>query len=98
MSLFNFPTIQDQQTNDLTGLINQIDFAKDSKIASFGAGAQWQDVYTALEEYGVTVPGGRTATVGVGGYMLAGGNNFYSSMVGLACDNIVNYELVLASG
>lgn len=30
--------------------------------------------------------------------MLAGGNNFYSSMVGLACDNIVNYEVVLASG
>lgn len=67
-------------------------------MASIGAGARWQDVYTALETYGVTAPGGRTATVGVGGYMLAGGNNFYSSIVGLACDNVVNFEVVLADG
>lgn len=55
-------------------------------------------MYMALEAYGVTAPGGRTATVGVGGYMLAGGNNFYGSMIGLACDNVLNFEVVLASG
>lgn len=80
------------------GLINQVTYAEDSKVASLGGGARWADAYTALEQYGVTVPGGRTSTVGVGGYVIAGGNNFYSGKVGLACDNVVNFEVVLASG
>lgn len=87
-----------ETNNGSAGLINQVDYAQGSKVASIGAGALWKDVYTALEEYNVTAPGGRTATVGVGGYMLAGGNNFYSGMVGLACDNVVNYEVVTANG
>ncbi|KAH9897446.1 6-hydroxy-D-nicotine oxidase [Xylariomycetidae sp. FL2044] len=80
------------------GLMNKTTYDLDSKIASFGAGSLWQDVYGSLEAYGVTVPGGRTATVGVGGFTLGGGNNFFSGKVGFACDNVVNYEVVLADG
>ena len=33
--------------------------------------------------------------VGVGGYLLGGGLSFLSSQFGLACDSVVNYEVVL---
>jgi len=75
-----------------------IQYSIDTTHVSIGAGALWRDVYAALEPYGVTAPGGRTSTVGVAGFLLGGGNNFFSSKVGLGCDNVVNFELVLASG
>ena len=34
--------------------------------------------------------------VGVGGLLLGGGLSFLSAQHGLACDNVVNYEVVLA--
>lgn len=70
----------------------------DTKTASIGAGALWSDAYAALEKHGVTLPGGRTSTVGVVGFLLGGDNNFFSSNVGLGCDNVVNFEVVLGSG
>ncbi|KAM0816714.1 hypothetical protein AB5N19_02516 [Seiridium cardinale] len=89
--------IHDGVTLDL-GLMNHTEYVAESKIAHIGAGSRWADVYGSLEKYGVTAPGGRTATVGVAGFLTGGGNNFYSSMVGLGCDNVVNFEVVLASG
>ncbi|KAI8311534.1 Bifunctional solanapyrone synthase [Colletotrichum sp. SAR11_59] len=80
------------------GLIREVQYSPDLKIASIGAGALWRDVYSSLEPYGVTAPGGRTSTVGVAGFLTGGGNNFFSAEVGLGCDNVVNFEVVLASG
>lgn len=73
-------------------------FSCKTKVASIGAGALWADAYAALEKYGVTAPGGRSSTVGVAGFLTGGGNNFFSSNVGLGCDNVVNWEVVLADG
>ncbi|KAF7538707.1 hypothetical protein G7054_g2752 [Neopestalotiopsis clavispora] len=89
--------IHDGVTIDL-GLMNKTEYDSDTKVARIQGGSLWQDVYSTLEEFGVTAPGGRTSTVGVGGFTLGGGNNFFSGKVGFACDNIVNYEIVLASG
>ncbi|KAF6812655.1 6-hydroxy-D-nicotine oxidase [Colletotrichum plurivorum] len=80
------------------GLIKQVEYSAETKVASVDAGALWRDVYAALEPFGVTAPGGRTSTVGVAGFLTGGGNNFFSSEVGLGCDNVVNFEVVLASG
>ncbi|KAF6786803.1 6-hydroxy-D-nicotine oxidase [Colletotrichum sojae] len=76
------------------GLIKQVEYSAETKVASVGAGALWRDVYAALEPFGVTAPGGRTSTVGVAGFLTGGGNNFFSSEVGLGCDNVVNFEVV----
>lgn len=44
------------------------------------------------------VPGGRSSTVGVGGFLLGGGVSHYAPRVGLGCDNVVNFQVVLADG
>ncbi|KAH0430792.1 FAD binding domain-containing protein [Colletotrichum camelliae] len=67
-------------------------------IASIGSGARWGDVYTELEKQGVMVTGGREGHVGVGGFLLGGGFAWQSGKHGMACDNVVSYEVVLANG
>ncbi|KAL0933468.1 FAD binding domain-containing protein [Colletotrichum truncatum] len=67
-------------------------------IASIGSGARWGNVYTELEKLGVMVTGGREGHVGVGGFLLGGGFAWQSGKHGLACDNVVSYEVVLANG
>ncbi|KAL4972844.1 hypothetical protein BDW66DRAFT_169148 [Aspergillus desertorum] len=84
-------------TIDLS-LMNSTIYDKEAKVASILPGSHWEAVYKTLEEYDVVVPGGRTGPVGVGGFLLGGGNSFHAARVGLACDNVINYEVVLASG
>ncbi|KAJ8113339.1 hypothetical protein OPT61_g4507 [Boeremia exigua] len=78
--------------------LNKISLAADKKTASFQPGHTWYDIYTALEKDEVTVIGGRVASVGVGGLTLGGGISYFSSQYGLACDNVLSYEVVTASG
>jgi len=80
------------------GLIHTTTFNADTEIASVGSGSRWAEVYAALEPYGVTVAGGRTGTVGVAGFLMGGGNSFYTAEKGFACDTVVNFEVVLATG
>ncbi|KAH8671557.1 FAD binding domain-containing protein [Xylariales sp. PMI_506] len=65
---------------------------------SVGSGAKWGDVFAAVEEYGMSVAGGRVGDVGVSGLLLGGGFSFHSGRYGFACDNVVNYEIVLSNG
>jgi FAD/FMN-containing dehydrogenase len=69
-----------------------------TNIASLGTGARWGNVYADLEKSGVSVTGGREGVVGVGGLLLGGGISWYTARTGFACDSVVNYEVVLASG
>ncbi|KAL3418333.1 FAD binding domain-containing protein [Phlyctema vagabunda] len=69
----------------------------DQKTADVRPGARWREAVKALEPYGLTVVGGRIGDVGVGGFMLGGGLSFLSAQYGFACDNVVNYEVVLAN-
>ncbi|KAH7386120.1 hypothetical protein BKA66DRAFT_569421 [Pyrenochaeta sp. MPI-SDFR-AT-0127] len=78
--------------------MGRITLSDDKKIASFQPGHTWFDIYTALEKDNITVIGGRVSSVGVGGLTLGGGISYFSSMYGLACDNVESYELVTAFG
>ena len=69
-----------------------------TNVASIQPGTTWATVYGDLEPYGVTVAGGRTGTVGIGGFILGGGNTFFAAREGFGCDNVVNFEIVLANG
>ena len=69
----------------------------ESNVASIQPGARWRKVYADLQEYGVTVAGGRDGSVGVGGFLLGGGMSYFTPRLGFGCDSVVNYEVVLAN-
>ncbi|KAK1913770.1 hypothetical protein P3342_007014 [Pyrenophora teres f. teres] len=78
--------------------MNQTILSADKKSVSFQPGQTWVQVYDKLAKDNATIIGGRVADVGVGGLTMGGGISFFSSMYGLACDNVISYELVTASG
>ncbi|KAF2093744.1 FAD binding domain-containing protein [Rhizodiscina lignyota] len=84
-------------TIDLSKL-NSTTISADRTTALVGPGARWGGVYSTLQALGFTIPGGRDASVGVGGLVIGGGISFYSPRVGLVCDAVINFEVVLASG
>ncbi|KAM0814092.1 hypothetical protein AB5N19_14094 [Seiridium cardinale] len=90
-------SIRDGFTIDL-GLMNATEYNPETKLASIQPGCRWTNVYTYLEEQGVMVAGGREGLVGVGGLLTGGGKTYYTCRVGFACDQVVNYEIVLADG
>jgi FAD/FMN-containing dehydrogenase len=53
-------------------LFNQVHYDASHNVALVGSGLTWGTVYTTLEQYNVTVVGGRVLDVGVGGLMLGG--------------------------
>ncbi|KAF5572520.1 6-hydroxy-d-nicotine oxidase [Fusarium pseudoanthophilum] len=79
-------------------LIDGVQNVADSGYAVVGSGARWVDVYKTLEPQGVTVIGGRFASIGVGGLVVGGGISYFTGLHGMACDNVLNYEVVLADG
>ncbi|KAI1845182.1 hypothetical protein JX266_008729 [Neoarthrinium moseri] len=89
--------IKDGITLDL-GLMDATEYNPDTKLASIQPGGRWTNVYNYLENLGVMVAGGREGLVGVGGLLTGGGKTYYTCRVGFACDQVVNYEIVLANG
>jgi hypothetical protein len=71
---------------------------KEDDTVSIGAGERWGQVYSILQEQGLAVTGSRSSLGGIGGLSLSGGLSFFSSREGFITDNVVNFEVVLASG
>lgn len=84
-------------TIDLLNM-NGTTYNANTQLASILPAARWGSVYGTLEPLGRMVAGGRGSTVGVGGFLLGGGISHYAPRVGLSCDNVVNFQVVLASG
>ncbi|PTB47808.1 hypothetical protein M431DRAFT_525901 [Trichoderma harzianum CBS 226.95] len=84
-------------TIDLSRL-KDITISDDRKSVTVGAGCRFGEIYDKLEAHGLGCVGGRISSVGVSGLIMGGGISFFSSERGLACDNVISYELVLANG
>ncbi|KAL4904111.1 hypothetical protein BDW74DRAFT_168558 [Aspergillus multicolor] len=84
-------------TIDLT-LLNGIVYDEESSSMSILGGTRWGDVYQTLEPLGFAVAGGRADTVGVAGLVIGGGLSYFANQYGLACDNVLDFEVVLANG
>jgi FAD/FMN-containing dehydrogenase len=69
-----------------------------AKTARAGGGVLWGELDAATQEHGLQVPGGRITTTGIGGFTTGGGYGWTSSRDGLACDNLLAAEMVLADG
>jgi FAD/FMN-containing dehydrogenase len=52
-------------------------FNRASMTATVGSGLLWEQVLGALQPYNVSVVGGRSTGVGVGGFLLGGGEQFF---------------------
>ncbi|KAM3523693.1 hypothetical protein NHJ13051_004947 [Beauveria bassiana] len=72
--------------------------SRDGSAIEIGAGCKWEDVYGVLQPLGKTVAGGRLGDVGTTGLILGGGLSYLSAQHGFACDNVINFETVLANG
>ncbi|KAI1372705.1 FAD-binding domain-containing protein [Hypoxylon crocopeplum] len=78
--------------------LNSTVLSGDKTTAKIGPGSRWESVYETLVPQGLIVVGGRVGPVGVGGLMLGGGLSYFATQLGLACDNVKSYEVVLANG
>ena len=67
-------------------------------LVEVGGGAYLKDVDDALKPHNLGTPVGTYPLTGVGGLVLAGGYGFLSRMHGLSVDNLVEVEVVLATG
>ncbi|XP_061190264.1 uncharacterized protein LOC133198134 [Saccostrea echinata] len=65
---------------------------------SVGPGNLWIDVYREVDKYGRVVVGGSAHTVGMGGYTLGGGHSPICRFYGMAIDNLLEVEMVMADG
>ncbi|KAI8665520.1 FAD-binding PCMH-type domain-containing protein [Fusarium sp. Ph1] len=80
------------------GLLNRTEYDEATNIASVGGGALWNSAYEAAAQHSVSLVGSRAGGVGVSGFLLGGGNFYYTGQRGFGCDNVVNYEVVLTDG
>ncbi|KIH92013.1 FAD binding protein domain-containing protein [Sporothrix brasiliensis 5110] len=64
-----------------------------------GAGVLFRDLYPAAKAEGVDVVGAESMTVGIsGGYVQGGGHSPLSGLYGMASDNVLAFDAILASG
>jgi hypothetical protein len=82
---------------DLSGIkfveVNAVD-----KTVRVGGGNVWAEVDAATHEFGLAVPAGIISTTGVGGLTLGGGIGYLARKHGLTIDNLLEAEMVLATG
>jgi FAD/FMN-containing dehydrogenase len=90
-------TCDDGMVIDLRGL-KRIEVDPEARTARAGGGTNWGEFDAATQEHGLHTPGGRVTTTGVAGFTTGGGYGWTSSKHGLASDNLISAEVVLADG
>ncbi|KAH4258075.1 hypothetical protein HBI04_094760 [Parastagonospora nodorum] len=92
-----FNNIDNGVTIDMQSM-KAVEVARGDQVVRVEAGALSQDAYNAAEKRNLTVLAGRIGVVGTAGFLTGGGISFFSPQFGWACDSILNFKIVLASG
>ncbi|KAF1964656.1 FAD-binding domain-containing protein [Bimuria novae-zelandiae CBS 107.79] len=90
-------SILDSLVIDLS-LMRGVTVDADTQTIRVEGGALWVDVDEEAAKYGLAIVGGTVNHTGVGGLTLGGGYGYLTGRYGLAIDNLLKVEIVLASG
>jgi FAD/FMN-containing dehydrogenase len=78
--------------------LNAVALTRATSTATVGAGTRLVDMYSGLARFGVLVPGGTCASVGISGLALGGGIGVLGRKYGLTADAIRSLTVVTADG
>ena len=79
-------------------LMKRIEVDPVNLTARVQPGVRWAEFDAATQEHGLATTGGTNSDTGVAGLTLGGGLGWLAGKYGLACDNLVEAEVVIANG
>jgi FAD/FMN-containing dehydrogenase len=80
------------------GPMHAVEVDPETRVAVAGGGTTWAQFDAATTAHNLASTGGAISTTGIAGLTLGGGIGWLGRKYGLACDNLIGAEVVLADG